>query len=218
MLKTSLIDPGSGTRALVEPTRAALVSQRPVPPFGAELDAIIFRSFLEDNNGSNDMAVLASPAAPALFSVRSVERADVYIKSMSFAITGTNMELGDFGDLAALANGCIFTYETESDRVVLAADIQTNFELMRLGGELMPGTGDTSSALKVSSPVLGQTTNDLYLSYIDFHRVYGFPWGLRIAADSEQRLDFIIQDDLSALPSFDAAVFGFLRGEDTERP
>ena len=217
MLKTSIINPDDGVRQRIEPTRAALVSQRPVPPFGAPLDAIIFRSFLEDSAGSNDMAVLASPIDPALFSVTAVQGADIYIKSMSFAITGPSMELGEFGDLPPLSNGCIFTYETQTDRVVLADDIVTNFNLMRLGGELMPGVGDTTTGLKVGAPLIGQASDDLYLAYIDFHRVYGFPWGLRIAADSEQRLDFIIQDDLSAIPLFNATVFGFLRGEDTER-
>jgi len=216
-LKTLLVNPEDGKRQLVEGARSALVAVRPIPPFGAELDAVVFRAFLTDSAGSNDMTVLASPAAPALFSARAIEGADLYIKSMSFAITGTNMELGDFGDLAALTDPCILTYETESERIVLEDNITTNFELMRLGGELMPGVGDTSSALKVSSPVLGQTTNDLYLAYIDFSRVFGFQWGLRIAASSEQRLDFIIQEDLTLLPSFDCEIFGFVRRPDTER-
>ena len=217
MLKTTLINPENGKRQLVEGARSALVAVRPVPPFGAELDAVIFRAFLTDTAGSNDMTVLASPASPALFSVRAIEGADLYIKSMSFAITGTSMELGEFGDLPALTDPCILTYETESERIVLEDNITSNFELMRLGGELMPGVGDIQSALKVGSPAQGQSTNDLYLAYIDFARVFGFPWGLRIAADTEQRLDFLIQEDLTLVPTFDCEIFGFVRGQDTER-
>lgn len=217
MLKTTLINPDDGVRQLVEPARSALVSVRPVPPFGAELDAVIFRAFLTDSSGDNDMTVLASPALPRIFSARAIDGADLYIKSMSFAITGTGMDLGDFGDLPALTDPCILTYETETDRIVLADDITTNFDLLRLGGEMMPATGDTTSALKMGSPSMVGPTDDLYLAFIDFSRVYGFPWGVRIAADSEQRLDFLIQSDLITLPSFDCAIGGFVRGPDRRR-
>ncbi len=217
MLKTSLINPEDGARLRVDPARAALVSQRPVPPFGTEIDAIVFRAFLTDSSGSSDMTVLASPAAPAIFSVRSTPAADLYIKTLTFVITGTGMDLGEFGDLVALTDPCILTYETETERVTLADDITTNFDLLRLGGELMPGVGDAGSALKVASPSMIGPTDDAYAAFIDFDRVYGFPWGVKLAANSEQRFDFLIQSDLSTLPTFDCTVQGFLRGPDTVR-
>ena len=135
MLKTSLINPEDGVRQLVEPARAALVSVRPVPPFGAELDAIISRSFLREADGNTDMTVLASPAAPRIFSVRASDLLDTYIKSITFVITGTGMDLGEFGDQVALTDPCILTYETESFGGVLADDNKTNIDHFRQGGE-----------------------------------------------------------------------------------
>lgn len=217
MLKTTLINPEDGRHQLVDPTRAALVSVRPVPPFGADIDAIVFRAFLTDSTGSNDMTVLASPAAPRIFSVRAVQGSDLYIKSLTFVITGTGMNLGEFGDLVALTEPCILTYETETIRVTLADDITTNFDLLRLGGELMPGVGDGGTALKTESPSMAGPTDDAYSSFIDFDRVYGFPWGIKLAADTEERFDFLIQDNLVTLPTFDCTVQGFLRQRDTVR-
>ncbi len=218
MLKTTLINPEDGVRQLVEPSRAALVSQRPIPPFGAELDAIVFRAFLTDSAGDNDMTVLGSPSIPRIFSIRSVPLSDLYIKSLVFVITGTGMDLGSFGDQVALTTGCVLTYETETFRVVLQDDIQTNFDLFRLGGEFMPATGDTLSAGKVGSPSMAGPTDDAYVAFVDFARVYGFPWGIRLAADSEERFDFVIQDDLTTVATFDCTAQGFLRSRDTKRP
>lgn len=217
MLKTTLINSEDGIKQMVEPARSALVSVRPVPPFGADLDAIVFRAFLTDSAGSSDMTVLASPTAPVVFSARSVQGSDLYIKSLTFVITGTGMNLGEFGDLVALTDPCILTYETETIRVTLADDITTNFDLIRLGGELMPGVGDGGTALKVESPSMVGPTDDAYTAFIDFSRVYGFPFGIRLAADTEQRFDFLIQADLSTLPTFDCTVQGFLRQRDTVR-
>lgn len=217
MLKATLINPEDGVRQLVEPTRAALVSMRPVPPFGADLDAIITRGFLSEANGNTDMTVLASPALPRVFSVRAAQFSDTYIKSITFVITGTAMDLGSFGDQVALTDPCILTYETETIRVTLADDITTNFDLFRLGGEFSPATGATTSALKVASPSMVGPTDDAYPIFIDFAEVYGFPWGIKLAADTEQRFDFLIQSDLTAIPTFDATAQGFLRQRDTER-
>jgi hypothetical protein len=217
LLKTALINPEDGRRQLVEPSRAALVSVRPVPPFGADIDAIVFRSFLTDSTGSNDMTVLASPAVPRIFSVRSVQGSDLYIKSITFVITGTGMNLGEFGDQVALTDPCILTYETETIRVTLADDITTNFDLIRLGGELMPGVGAGGTALKVESPSMVGPTDDAYTAFVDFGRVYGFPWGIKLAASTEQRFDFLIQENLTAIPTFDCTVQGFLRQPDTVR-
>ena len=222
MLPVNLVNPADGIKQLVEPARSALVAVRPVPPFGADLDAVVFRSFLTDVNGSSDMTVLASPAAPVVFSIRAQPGADLYIKSIAFLITGTSMNLGFFGDQPPLTDPCILTYDTETSRVILSDDITANFDLIRLGGEPMPGVGSVETpsppdALKVGSPALGQSTNDAYVAFIDFSRVYGFPWGVRLEADSEQRFDFLIQDDLTLVTSFDCTVYGFLRGPDTER-
>lgn len=218
MLPVTLVNPENNTKQLVEPTRAALVSMRPVPPFGADLDAIVFRTFLTDSTGDNDMTVLASPSIPRIFSVRAVPFSDLYIKSLTFVITGTGMNLGDFGDQVALTDPCILTYETETVRVTLADDITTNFDLFRLGGEFSPATGVTTSALKVASPSMAGPSDDAYPIFIDFSEVYGFPWGIKLAADTEQRFDFLIQSDLTAIPTFDCTAQGFLRQRDTVRP
>lgn len=218
MLKATIVNPNDGRRVLVDPSRAMLVEQRPVPPFGAPLDAVVLRGFLRDESGSEDMTVLASPASPVVFSVRADSRADLYIKSLLFSITGTDMTLADFGSIAALTDPCILAYDTGTQRVILDAAITTNFDLLRLGGELMPGVGGSpADALKTSSPAMGMSTDDAYNAFIDFERVYGFPFGIRLEQGTDQRLDFLIQDDLTGIDTFACNVFGFSRGPDTER-
>lgn len=188
------------------------------PPFGTPLDAVVFRDFLRDEAGSFDMTVLASPTSPVTFRVKAVEGVDVYVKSLAIRIAGTSITLGDFGEIAALTNPCIFLYQTEIDTVVLSNDITTNFDLMALGGELMPGVGGTvADALKVGAPGQGMTTLDTYVAFIDFARIFGLPFGIRLAAGSEQTIAMIIQDDLTGVDTFTCDVLGQIRGPDTER-
>lgn len=221
MLKTTIVNPENGRRTFIDDAEALRVSQRANPPFGEPLDSIIFNSFLTDAAGSKDMRVVATPAAPEVFSVRSVQGSDLYITGFQFLISGSGLAPNFFGGTpgtSPLIDPCILTYETETLRVVLDDTLFSNFDFIRLGGELLPAVGSRADSLLVDNAT-GGGNNSAYVPYIDFRRVYGFQWGIRLAANSEQRFDLVIQDDTSANTDFfECKVFGFLRGPNSFMP
>ena len=80
-----------------------------------------------------------------------------------------------------------------------------NLELIRLGQETgAVGDGTTAYRLDVSG-----SGADAYLPLIDLRKVFGLQWGLKLQKERNDRLSFVINDDLSAgLDVFNIRAFG----------
>jgi hypothetical protein len=180
------------------------------PPDDEAVTSFPFRQYFTDNgnsDGSNDMsAASGTVAAPATFYV-SAKNKDVFIKSLSMRIgdTGT-VNLLRFGGLAALTNGCELEFSNDDiGNVTIADSLTTNLSLVRLGTATAAiGTGVDAFLADAA----GGGSEDTYLPFIDFTQTFGFPWGLRLKKESNDRITFKIQDDLTGLITFDIIAYG----------
>lgn len=174
------------------------------PPIDEQIIAYPFSSWFE-NNTSNDMRVDGS-TTNVEFSINANADVDIFIKTISVRISDNGAALNEFGALSALTNGVEWAYSNSGLGLVMIQDeIKTNLDFIRLGFDTA-GTGDGVSAYRADVSGAGA---DTYLPNIDLAKTFGFPWGLRLAKNTTDKLVFIVKDDLSSgLDVFNIKAFG----------
>lgn len=217
-LKVNIHDPKTGLRAPLDPMGAQFTQERSGPPFDLDERISPFSAFLEDDAGSNQMAVVATPAAPQLFTVPADSDSDIYIVTLQIIITALDMEFGEFGNGAALTNPCILGYKTETRTVVLSDTLASNSDFVLLA-QGQPAFGTTTppndfNTFKAQNPIGGNETEDAYIPSLDFRKVFGLPWGIKLPNGRDTELSMTIQDDTTNATSFTARAFGFIRFPD----
>lgn len=173
------------------------------PPVDEIVESYPFRQYLTSDGtggGSNDLIVDGS-TTPQDFYISAQEDYDIWIKVLSVRIgdTGT-VNLGRFGGLTALANGCDIIYSNSViGEYTIADELKTNLDLTRIGDRTAAvGTGADAFLLDVQ----GGGTEDTYLPLIDMSTLFGFNWGLRLKKASTDKLIFRVNDDLAGLITF----------------
>jgi len=197
-------DPLSKRGANVDIFGALRTRDTGLPPFGNTVTAIPFSMFFEDEAGSSNMAVVATPAAPLEFDIVADSSRDRYIKTVQFTIVDQNATLTQFGNIGALTDPVLFEWDREGETVQLASMI-SNYDHVRLAGG-QPAFGDGTASFRASN-VLG--TSEAYIPMVDFQLIFGLPWGIRLKAGSDETLRIIIQDDTSGVDGYDALARGF---------
>jgi len=209
MLKTTIAGRGGEDLAAVNKEGTLNVVVHPHPPIGETLTAQPFRQYFTDNggsSGSNDMTVDGSTTA-AEFYVAAFKDYDIYIKSISVVIgDGGSPALNKFGALSALSNGVKWDLFTNDLGLYELHDgIKTNLEFIRLGVDTAGiGTGTDAFLADVS----GGGTEKSYLPNIDIAETFGLKFGVRLRKGSNDKLIFTIQDNLTALTTFNAISYG----------
>jgi hypothetical protein len=191
----------------IDSVGAALVSDRNVPPFGVPTEATIFRQYMLDASGSNDMRVAGSLAVPQRFKITPAPNADRYIVSLSFLIADASSNLNQFGNIAALTNGCRLFYSQEVGEFDIHDQLKTNFDFIRLC-QGNPSFGDAATAFRANN-ISG--TVEGYIPVLDVRVVFGFKWGLRLKFGNVQELVMEIRDDTTGIDALDCIVYGFDR-------
>ncbi len=174
-----------------------------LPPFGNTVQAIPFNEFFSDLNGVTDMRVDGS-VTPEFFEIRPDTTRDRYIKTVQFTIVDQNATLTQFGNIGNLANGTLFEWDRLGETVELATMI-SNYDHVRLAGG-QPAFGDGTAAFRASN-VLG--TSEAYIPLLDFQLIFGLPWGIRLAAGSDEVLRITVRDDTTGVDGYDALARGF---------
>ena len=108
--------------------------------------------------------------------------------------------------MPALTNGVSFEYVSGIiGELVIQDEIQTNLDFIRLGLS-SPAVGGGTDAFKAD---LSGGGADTYLPVIDLTVTFGFPWCLHLKKGSLDRLQFTVNDDLSAgIDAFNIKGFG----------
>jgi hypothetical protein len=206
MLKTTLVGARGGVALRVEPEGTLNAVIHPHPPRGETLIAQPFREYFIDSNDSNDLRADGSSTSVE-YSIGAVKDFDIYIKTISLVIgDGGSPSLNKFGSLSALTNGVRWSiFSNELGDYTLHDGIKTNLEFVRLGIDTGAiGTGTDAYLADVS----GGGTEKSYLPTIDLQETFGLTFGLRLRAGTADRLTFTIQDNLTALTTFNAIGYG----------
>lgn len=198
---------GNGNFAKVSNEGFLFTQEAPFPPSGEETKITVYREFLTLNNDgtTNDMRVDGSTTSQ-YFWVNSEPNFDIYITTLSFLISDAGAELDEFGNLAALTNGCRLFYEDNNGEINIGTDLVSNFEFVRLC-QGNPAFGNAADAFRARNIVGG---SEGYIPVFDF-RNFGFRWGLKLKAGTNNRLVMEINDQVSSIDGFNATAYGFRR-------
>lgn len=216
-IKVQIEDPRSSFSNFVDDEGALSVSERFSPPYGV-VDFIqpLALDFTDDGTptGSTDMRVDGS-VTPQEFSVTAdtvrARPADRYVNSVVFTIADQNSILRNFGAITRLTNGCRVFYISERGEVTIRSGLASNFDFIRLCvGE--PSFGTTPDVLKLDTAIgIAANASDVYLPVLNFSRVFGTQFGIKLAAGSIQKLVIEINDDVTTVDEFTALALGFDR-------
>jgi hypothetical protein len=208
--KTRIVD--DNKQALIEDGGYIRVQPAPFPPQDDRDKQLIFRQFLTLNgDGTTTDMLVDGSVTPQTFSIDGIARADIYITSLSFIIAGDGIVLGDdfAGSTAALTNGMRLYYEDNNGEVNIGTSLTTNFDFIRLcqgnpafadptlGPFIAPAIQGASG--KGASPANG------ILPVLDFQRIFGFQYGLKIAKATNHRLVLEVNDNLTTGLGLNAA-------------
>ena len=130
---------------------------------------------------------------------------DLYVTALDVVITDGGAEAREFGNFPALTNGCTIQWVTQDfGTIVLADELKANWDFIRYcRGKPAFGTGNNS--FRIPNVV---DASEAYLFSIDFDEIYGLQWGLRLRANTEDRLEIVINDTIPNVDQFDAVAAG----------
>lgn len=207
-IRTNIEDgSGNGYLAKVSPEGFLFTQEAPYPPASEETKITVYREFLTLNNDgtTTDMRVDGS-TTPQQFFISAEPDFDIYITTVSFLIADAGASLNEFGGISALANGCRFFYEDNNGEINVGTSLVSNFEFVRLC-QGNPSFGGGASAF-LANNVVGPS--EAFIPVFDF-RNFGFKWGLKLAASSQNRLVLEVNDNVTAIDAFNAVAYGFRR-------
>lgn len=198
---------GQGFYAKVSPEGFLYTQEAPFPPVGDDTKITIYREFLTLNNDgtTSDMRVNGS-TTPQRFFINAEPNFDIYITTVSFLIADAGASLNEFGGISALSNGCRFYYEDLNGEINIGTSLVSNFEFVRLC-QGNPPFGSGASAF-LANNVVGNS--EAFIPVFDF-RNFGFKWGLKLFAGTNNRLVLEVNDNVSGIDGFNAVAYGFRR-------
>jgi hypothetical protein len=195
---------GTGRYAKISEEGTLNVVVHPHPPIGEPIAPLPFSQYFE-NNGSNNMVVNGS-VTPVEFSINAIQQRDIYIKSLTVQISDPGARLDRFGAITALTNGIKFFYKSnETGDIVISEAIQTNLDFFR---DATGGKGFGSGASSWLADIQGGAGEDTYFPEIDFTIRFGLQWGLRLRKQTEDKLVFMVQDNLAGVSVFNIKAYG----------
>jgi hypothetical protein len=166
------------------------------PPLDEKVIGLPFRKYFT-NNGSNDMAVNGSLAAPVEFCVAADPIYDTWIKSVNIKLADAGAQFNEFGALPALANGVELLWSSQQiGEFVIHDGIKDNLEFFRLGGQT-PNIVDISGA-----------GSDAVIVQVDMFGIFSPPFGLRLRAGTTEKLVLNVRDNISGVDSFNVIAYG----------
>lgn len=201
---------GSNNKASIM-ENGLLTTVNPYPPRMPQ-KAYIFRQYMTTNGlstGTSSMKVVGSLAAPVIYYIPADATDDRYLTALSFVIAGPTPALSQFAAVAALTNGCRLYYDTiVAGQIDIHSALKTNFDFVRLcfGNPAFGATTNSFYASNVSG------TSEAYIPILDFTKIVP-PFGIKLEADTNQKLALSIRDDTTAanIVAFDCIAYGFDR-------
>lgn len=211
---------GQGYEAKVDNFHALWVRDIGIPPTSDpnnpqlsfnEIQTVYREYLTRDGDGTTiDARVTGTLESPINFWVAAEPGFDIYITSLSIVTAGGSQTLARFGGQPALTNGLRFYYEGPDGQITIGTDIKTGFEIVRLC-QGTPAFTDPSSGAFIAANVAG-TSEALYQS-LDFSKVFGLPYGVRLNTSSVNKIVMQVRDTISTTApnittQFDVLAYG----------
>lgn len=211
-MKSEIHSKKKGIYADITDDHGLLISAFGYPAFNQPQKIRPFSAFLTVNGdgATKDLRVSGSTASPVDCYYEAKADADTYITTANVLIADQGATLDKFGAIAALTNGIDLFYGAGANESFFATQLKTNLDFIRVG-TLTPGFGNGTTSFKLNNAI--GTNIDAYNPILDLTRASP-PFGIKLDANSNQRLGVRIKDDLSSgLDGFNIIIVGFERFE-----
>lgn len=204
MIKSIIKDSKNSNGLSIKNDGSIAVYVIPAPPKDNFALALPFAKFmLLDGVGTKSFLIDGSVSAKDFY-VQATDY-DIYVNTIVFVIADASATLNQFGNLGILANGLEFYYfNQESGKYTIEAGLKTNFDMLRLAN-FEPAFGTGTTAFQLTNAV---STAEAYAGVIDFEDVFGLQWGVRLRANTTDRVGFMVKDNLSGLDAMDVKCYG----------
>lgn len=201
MLKTSVHNQRNGHSLSIEENGAANVYVIPRPPIGDNEQALPFAEYMTlDGLGLTRSMLVNGSVTNQEFFV-SAKPFDVYINTVVFEISDATATMNKFGNITPLTNGLDFYYfNQESGIYIIESELKTNYDMVKLAN-FEPPFGSTAL-----TNALGNS--EAYVGVIDLEDVFGLTWGLKLRANSTDRVGFTVKDNITGIDSMNIKVYG----------
>ena len=206
MIKSQLVDPKTGSNLKVNEDGSIDAFVIPSPPKNISQVTLPFAQYMSNNGDSTGSSVMnINGSTTNVDFYVSAKQYDVYINTIVFTIADAGATLDKFGNITALTNGLEFFYFNQDiGRYVIESGLKSNFDFIRLAN-FEPSFGTGADAFKATN-VIG--TSEAYVGVIDLEDIFGVQWGLKLTANSTDRIGFAVKDDISAIDLMTAKCYG----------
>lgn len=200
--KNQIVDGiGTGLKNKINKFNALKVYSQGIPDTDDPTILVPKSGFLTDDNGAIEAAVDGS-VNPVDFSINAVQDNDIYISAISFKLADANSVLNRFGNLPELTNGLQLIYKNDDlGERVLIDSIKTNFDLVRV----CQGNPPFSSDFRATN-VTGNSEG--YLPVLKIDDVFNLPFGIRLKANTLDKLIIRVNDNITGIDSLDIFYYG----------
>jgi len=204
MLKTSLHDQKQGHTLSIQDDGSINVYVIPQPPKEAEQITLPIAEYMKLNGSGTTSMVINGSVNQQDFYIAAREY-DVYINTIVFEIADAGAALNQFGALAALANGLEFYYFNQTQgKYTIESGLKTNYDFIKLAN-FTPAFGTAANAFQLTNAI---TASEAYVGVIDLEDVFGLQWGLKLKANTTDRIGFIVKDNITGLDAMTIKVYG----------
>jgi hypothetical protein len=204
MIKANIIDRFKSHSLKIEEDGSLNAYIIPRPPLEVDQQVLPFAQYMKLNGTGSQSMLVNGSTTPQDFYVGAQEY-DVYVNSIIFVIADANALLNQFGAITALTNGLEFYYYNQTNgKYTIESGLKTNFDMVRLAN-FKPSFGTANDAMRFTN-VTG--ASEAFVGVIDIEDVFGLQWGLKLRANTTDRIGFIINDNLTAIDLMDVKVYG----------
>lgn len=204
MLKTTIYNQKNGNNLAIEEDGAINVYVIPRPPVSEDIQALPFSEYLKlDGTGATSFLIDGSVTNKDFYI--SAKSYDVYINTIVFEIADAMATLSQFGGIAALTNGLDFYYFNQAaGKYIIETGLKSNYDFIKLAN-FEPSFGTAANAFQLTNAI---SAAEAYVGTIDFEDVFGLQWGLKLRANSTDRVGFIVKDNITAIDAMTIKVYG----------
>lgn len=175
----------------------------PAPP-SVDQQALPFAEYIKlDGTGTTSM--VGNGSVTNLDFYIGAKSYDVYVNTLVFEILDAGATLNNFGALAALTNGLDFYYFNQKNgKYIIETGLKTNYDMITLAN-FQPAYGTGNGAFLMTDAI---GASEAFVGVIDLEDVFGLQWGLKLRANSTDRLGFTVKDNLTGVDFMTVKVYG----------
>ena len=174
-----------------------------LPPLGLKNVFRYFNAELKDVNGNTNQNVDGS-VTPVKFELMADQDADIHIMAIVVTIAGGNVSHNSFGSIPALPIGWDVVVEEASEITTIIDKAKTSGEVIIQSGGFFP-FGDQLTSWELTN-FTGQT--DAHIITIPVNQIVPLG-GIRLGLGTVDKLESVVNDDLTGLFQVDVRVLGY---------